>query len=242
MSKLIRIKLSVDSEHSLTQFPVNVFTGMTEDELTLVLPNVIESPQDIFIDNEITSFFVKLTSIGCLDRVFKVLSPNADCHLCADIREIFPVDCNIDGDITEIFPIDCVLEADITEITISPTPTPTDTPVPTPTDTPEPTATQTPEPTPTETPLPTATAIPLDCELDADIVETYTCQCITYTDSTGQIGISYSYIDCDGQIVNGETDGITSQFNVCGSNPTSNNVKLTFTIGPNCLNGECVMT
>ena len=184
MSKLIRIKLSVDSEHSLTQFPVNVFTGITEDELTLVLPNVIESPQDIFIDNEITSFFVKLTSIGCLDRVFKVLSPNADCHLCADIREIFPVDCNIDGDITEIFPIDCVLEADITEITISPTPTPTDTPVPTPTDTPEPTATETPEPTPTETPLPTATAIPLDCELDADIVETYTCQCITYTDST----------------------------------------------------------
>ena len=234
MSKLIRIKLSVDSEHSLTQFPVNVFTGMTEDELTLVLPNVIESPQDIFIDNEITSFFVKLTSIGCLDRVFKVLSPNADCRLCADIREIFPVDCNIDGDITEIFPIDCVLEADIIEITISPTATPTDTPVPTPTDTPE--------PTPTETPLPTATAIPLDCELDADIVETYTCQCITYTDSTGQIGISYSYIDCDGQIVNGETDGITSQFNVCGSNPTSNNVKLTFTIGPNCLNGECVMT
>ena len=41
MSKLIRIKLSVDSEHSLTQFPVNVFTGMTEDELTLVLEGAV---------------------------------------------------------------------------------------------------------------------------------------------------------------------------------------------------------
>ena len=76
-----------------------------------------------------------------------------------------------------------------------------------------------PEPTPTPTPTP----IP--------------CQCIEYTDNSG--GLGYSYDDCSGKRVTSTTPlGPTPfTFNVCGSNPTSESVKLTFTINGLCSNG-----
>ena len=96
-------------------------------------------------------------------------------------------------------------------------------PPPTATPTPPPTATPTPTPTRTPTPTPTPTLPP--------------CQCIKYTALSGSLG--YSYIDCSGTIVNGTTPSspIPFIFNVCGSDPTSESAKLTFTIDGLCSDG-----
>lgn len=66
----------------------------------------------------------------------------------------------------------------------------------------------------------------------------YPCNCIQYDNSGSGDDIGYSYIDCDGVLV---TDVAASGdvFNVCGSNPTSDDIKMSFTVGSECVGNTC---
>ena len=88
---------------------------------------------------------------------------------------------------------------------------------------PTPSVTVTPSYTPTPTPTPTR---PSD-----------SCRCITFVNaSEGAIG--YSYLNCNGITVVDEVPGFTT-LPVCGSQPVSFDIKMTFTIGGNCTNNIC---
>jgi len=88
MSKLIRVNINLDNSHSLTDFPVDIYSGTTTTNATnLVISNVTTSPIDLTVDDELLTFGLKLVSTGCLDQVLLIESPRVDCEMCADFVE-----------------------------------------------------------------------------------------------------------------------------------------------------------
>ena len=57
MSKLIRVNINLDNSHSLTDFPVDIYSGTTTTNATnLVISNVTTSPIDLTVDDELLTF------------------------------------------------------------------------------------------------------------------------------------------------------------------------------------------
>lgn len=82
--------------------------------------------------------------------------------------------------------------------------------------------------TPSFTPTPTVTPTK----------RIYPCFCIEFDNSGSGEDIGYSYYDCNNVLITDKAlDG--DVFNVCGSNPTSDNIKLSFTILGDCPSGSC---
>lgn len=89
---------------------------------------------------------------------------------------------------------------------------------------PTPSITVTPSYTPTPTPSPTR---PL-----------YPCQCIKFDNTGSGFNIGFSYLNCQGITVVGEvTSGLTQS--VCGSQPVSFDIKMTYTFSGECVNNLC---
>ena len=90
MSKLIRVNINLDNSHSLTDFPVDIYSGTTTGNATnLVYAGVTTSPVTFTVDDSIIEFGLKLVSTGCLDQVLLIKSPSVDCEICADFVEFF---------------------------------------------------------------------------------------------------------------------------------------------------------
>jgi hypothetical protein len=90
MSKLIRVNINLDNSHSLTDFPVDIYSGTTTGNATnLVYAGVTTSPVTFTVDDSIIEFGLKLVSAGCLDQVLLIESPSVDCEICADFVEFF---------------------------------------------------------------------------------------------------------------------------------------------------------
>ena len=90
MSKLIRVNINLDNSHSLTDFPVDIYSGTTTGNTTnLVYAGVTTSPVTFTVDDSIMEFGLKLVSTGCLDQVLLIESPSVDCEICADFVEFF---------------------------------------------------------------------------------------------------------------------------------------------------------
>lgn len=90
MSKLIRVNINLDNSHSLTDFPVDIYSGTTTGNTTnLVYMGVTTSPVTFTVDDSIMEFGLKLVSTGCLDQVLLIESPSVDCEICADFVEFF---------------------------------------------------------------------------------------------------------------------------------------------------------
>ena len=169
MSKLIRIGLGTDPNHSLEDFPVNVYTGTTSgdtsnwgftEEPVLTFPMVTSSPLEFFIEDELLSFGVRLESGGCHPQDLFVESPRVDCDLCVSFIEYEPVDCDMEGDFNEYYqptPSPSQNPTSTPQSTPNATPNATPSPTQTPTKTPQGTPFPTPEPTPNSTPNPTST-------------------------------------------------------------------------------------
>ena len=88
MSKLIRVNVNLDNSHSLTDFPVDIYSGTTTGNTTnLILSNVTTSPVTFTVDDNINEFGLKLVSTGCLDQVLLIESPSVNCDMCADFVE-----------------------------------------------------------------------------------------------------------------------------------------------------------
>ena len=90
MSKLIRVNINLDNSHSLTDFPVDIYSGTTTGNATnLVYGGVTTSPVTFTVDDSIMDFGLKLVSTGCLDQVLLIESPSLDCEICADFVEYY---------------------------------------------------------------------------------------------------------------------------------------------------------
>ena len=162
MGRIVSVNISLDNSHSLDDFPVDLYSGLTSGDTTnLVFANIVSEDipfnlqfedSDINIssdpNNPFTPYlYLRISSDGCYDEIIKLEVPRVDCEICVDFQEIIP-------------------EPTPTNVP-NPTPTPTQVPnpTPTPTDVPQPTPTSTVGPTPTatdpeSTPTPTSTNIP----------------------------------------------------------------------------------
>lgn len=136
MSRKVRVNFSLDNNHSLNDFPIDLYSGLTSGDTTnLVYTNIVEQDvpfdlefedSDLVINTNLSDphhpyCFLRISSEGCYDQTIKLEVPRVDCEMCLQVAEIAP-------------------------------PTPTPFPTPTPQPTPNPTAT--PGPTPTPTPIP----------------------------------------------------------------------------------------
>lgn len=136
MSRKVRVNFSLDNGHSLDDFPVDLYSGLTIGDVnTLVYANIVESdiPFDLeFEDSDLNintdpnnpnhpHCYIRISAEGCMDEVMKLDVPRIDCEMCGEFIEVHP----------------------------TPTPYPTSTPQPTP----QPSST--PSNTPTPTPQPT---------------------------------------------------------------------------------------
>ena len=141
MARKVRIDLSLDNTHSLSDFPVDLYSGTTSGTTTeLVFANITEGPVVLEVEDSVLNivngehpfFYVRFSSEGCHDEIVKVQVPRVDCTLCVSF---IPYG-------------------------FTPTPNPTETPLPTPEPTPNPTNQPTPEPTPNPTNQPTPEPTP----------------------------------------------------------------------------------
>ena len=168
MSRKVRVNFSLDNNHSLNDFPIDLYSGLTSGDTTnLVYANIVEQDvpfdlefedSDLVINTNLSDpqhpyCFLRISSEGCYDQTIKLEVPRVDCEMCLQVAEIVP-------------PTPTPQPTSIPPTPIPPTPGPTSPPQPTSTNIPLPTATEepgaTPYPsaTPTSTPTPTATVVP----------------------------------------------------------------------------------
>ena len=265
MSKLIRVNINLDNSHSLTDFPVDIYSGTTTGNTTnLVYMGVTTSPVTFTVDDSIMEFGLKLVSTGCLDQVLLIESPSVDCEICADFVEFFNPNPtpNATSDVTPQPTPNATPQPtpnatpDATPLPTNgstPQPTPDATPVATPNATPLPTDGSTPQPTPDATPVATPNATP-----NATQIPTYTpipsasptpsvtpppteatCVCIEFSHISSGTRY-YGYDDCSGVSQTGVTTNIET-FSVCGNgqNITVSDGKIIYSIGSDCVGGLC---
>jgi len=162
MGRIVRLNISLDNSHSLDDFPVDLYSGLTSGDTTnLVYANIVSEDipldlmfedSDLNISNDPNNPFVphcymRISSDGCYDEIIKLEVPRVDCEICVDFQEIIPepTPTSIPPTPTSIPPTPTSIPPTATE---GPTPTPTPTLPPGPT----PTPTSTPTPTPSSTP------------------------------------------------------------------------------------------
>ena len=180
MARKVVITLSLDNNHDLNDFPIDIYTGLTSgDTSQIVFSGVTQSSIELevedadinVVNNEAPYFYVRLSSSGCHDEIIKVHSPRVDCTMCVVFEQYgSPTSTPNPTPTNTPTPTSTETPTPTPTATDEPTPTPTSTdePTPTPTSTDEPTPTPTstdePEPTPTATdePTPTPTPSPTD--------------------------------------------------------------------------------
>ena len=185
MARKVRIDLSLDNTHSLSDFPISIYSGTTSGTTTeLVYANITSGPVEFevedsdlnIVNGEHPFLFVRFSSDGCHDEIVKVPVPRVDCEMCVSFipygqpptatPEPTPNPTNEPTPNPTASPT----PSETPDATPEPTPNPTNEPTPNPTPnptnepTPEPTADPTPnptaEPTPNPTPNPTAEPTP----------------------------------------------------------------------------------
>jgi hypothetical protein len=192
MSKLIRVNINLDNSHSLTDFPVDIYSGTTTGNATnLVYAGVTTSPVTFTVDDSIIEFGLKLVSTGCLDQVLLIESPSVDCEICADFVEFFnpaPTPQPTPDVTPQPTPNATPLSTPNATPNVTPNATPDATPLPTNGATPNPTSTPEPDPTPYPTATPVSTPTP-----------TPACLCYRTIPYDGTMFVVYK--DCDGNQV-----------------------------------------
>jgi len=127
MGRIVRLNISLDNSHSLDDFPVDLYSGLTSGDTTnLVYANIVSTDipldlmfedSDLNVSNDPNNPFVphcymRISSDGCYDEIIKLEVPKVDCEMCVDFQEIIP---------------------EPTPTSIPPTPTNVSNPTPTPT-------------------------------------------------------------------------------------------------------------
>lgn len=89
---------------------------------------------------------------------------------------------------------------------------------------PTPSVTVTPSFTPTPTPTPT--------------IPQYPCSCVIFDNTGSGDNIGYSYLSCNGVLTIGVVNSGTT-LTVCGSQPISDSIKMSVTVGVDCVDNVC---
>lgn len=176
MARKVRIDLSLDNTHSLSDFPISIYSGTTSGTTTeLVYANITSGPVEFevedsdlnIVNGEHPFLFVRFSSDGCHDEIVKVPVPRVDCEMCVSFvpygqpPTATPNPTNEPTPNPTASPTPSETPDATPNPTNQPTPNPTNEPTPNPTPnptaepTPNPTANPTPEPTPQPTPNPT---------------------------------------------------------------------------------------
>ena len=105
MGRIVRVNISLDNSHSLDDFPVALYSGLTSGDTTnLVYSNIVSSdiPLDLTFEDADLNInsdpsnpfaphcYIRLSSDGCYDEVIKLEVPRVDCSICVDFQEILP--------------------------------------------------------------------------------------------------------------------------------------------------------
>lgn len=235
MGRLVRVNISLDDSHSLDDFPVDLYSGLTSGDTTnLVFANIVSSDipfnlefedEDINVstdpNNPFTPYvYLRISSDGCYDEIIKLNVPRVDCDLCVDFQEIIPEPTPTSVPPTPIPPTP-------TPTSIPPTATegPTPTPTPTSTDgpTPTPTSTDSPTPTPTNTPTPTSTDAPTTCN-----------EYSLYMTGQGETSTQWEWTTCGGSTTTWTNTGSNYRVVCSETTPVKN-----YGDGFSLLNGDC---
>ena len=245
MGRIVRLNISLDNSHSLDDFPVDLYSGLTSGDTTnLVYAHIVSTDiplnltfedSDLNISNDPNNPFVphcymRISSDGCYDEIIKLEIPRVDCEMCVDFQEIIPepTPTSIPPTPTSIPPTPTSIPPTATEGP-TPTPTPTLPPGPTPTPTPTPTSTNVPPtPTPTSTnvpptPTPTSTDAPTTCN-----------EYSLYMTGQGETSSQWEWTECGGSVTTWINTG--SNYRVVCSETTP---ILNYGDGFSQLNGDC---
>lgn len=176
MGRKVRVNFSLDNNHSLDDFSVDLYSGLTINNVNdLVYANIVESdiPFDLeFEDADLNLStdpanphhpycYIRISSVGCHDEIILLEVPRVDCEMCVEFQEEnFATPTPIPPTSTPVPPTSTPIPPTGTPVPTS-TPGPTSTPAPTPVPTstpgpPQPTST----PGPTQPPQPTSTPVP----------------------------------------------------------------------------------
>ena len=105
MGRIVRLNISLDNSHSLDDFPVDLYSGLTSGDTTnLVYANIVSTdiPLDLmFEDSDLNvsndpnnpfapHCYMRISSDGCYDEIIKLEVPKVDCEMCVDFQEIIP--------------------------------------------------------------------------------------------------------------------------------------------------------
>jgi cell division septation protein DedD len=105
MGRIVRVNISLDNSHSLDDFPVDLYSGLTSGDTTnLVYANIVSTDipldlmfedSDLNVSNDPNNPFVphcymRISSDGCYDEIIKLEVPKEDCEMCVDFQEIIP--------------------------------------------------------------------------------------------------------------------------------------------------------
>ena len=239
MARKVRIDLSLDNTHSLSDFPVSLYSGTTSGTTTeLVYANITSGPVEFevedsdlnIVNGEHPFLFVRFSSDGCHDEIVKVPVPRVNCELCVSFVPYGQQQ-------PQPTPVPTATPNPTPNATNQPTPNPTNeaTPNPTPNATNQPTPNPTPNPTNEATPNPTPNATPNPTP-SATIGS---CVCIEFTNASSGNRIGY-YDDCSGEPQT-ITVGSNATESVCGNgnNITVSDAKLNYSINGDCVDGQC---
>jgi len=102
MGRKVKVNFSLDNSHSLDDFSVDLYSGLTMGDVnSLVYANIVEDdiPFDLeFEDSDLIVStdpgnphhpycYVRMSSNGCHDVVIKLEVPRVDCEICARFIE-----------------------------------------------------------------------------------------------------------------------------------------------------------
>jgi hypothetical protein len=114
MSRKVRVNFSLDNNHSLDDFPINLYSGLTSGDTTnLIYANIVSNdvPFDLEFedsdlnvnDGSITPHhpycYLRINSDGCYDEIILLEVPRVECHMCATFIE--QVNCDLDATFIE---------------------------------------------------------------------------------------------------------------------------------------------
>lgn len=133
MGRIVRVNFSLDSGHSLNDFPVNLYSGLTIGDTTnIVRSNILSADVPFNIEFEDSDLnintdpsihrhpycYLRISSEGCIDETILLEVPRVDCEMCASFEEYsLPVDCDMGIEVDEYSPlVDCDMGIEVEEI------------------------------------------------------------------------------------------------------------------------------
>jgi len=106
MSRKVRVDFSLYNNHSLDNFPIDLYSGLTSGDTTNLIYSNISStdvPFDLEFEDSVLNVndgtndphhpycYLRINSEGCYDKIILLEVPRVDCEMCAIFVEVIPL-------------------------------------------------------------------------------------------------------------------------------------------------------